>query len=304
VLEVYRSRMSELLAGIYDAYASVRPEEAANLEGLLNAPAQIDAILDELASAGASSEAQAKARDALQSLADSLVPDEGFAFLEGGPLAVYGEELKSAMEEQTTQAMEDLSGENNPLTTLLSGIAESGATAPLELDLSDWETVVTTCMGDVGAAGAEAYSSALSGGANTAQSSGAAMGGSGAAGAGTARSSFTQKGRDAAQGYANGIRAKIRTVREAAAALAGGRFGASTGAGQPGPRSCTWGSGAAPATATLGILTESPGAKRRGRSGAAEHGASPAFPPRRQRARRARPRRGALRAFPPSAARR
>ena len=63
VLEVYRSRMSELLAGIYDAYASVRPEEAANLEGLLNAPAQIDAILDELASAGASSEAQAKARD-------------------------------------------------------------------------------------------------------------------------------------------------------------------------------------------------------------------------------------------------
>lgn len=225
VLEVYRSRMSELLAGIYDAYASVRPEEAANLEGLLNAPAQIDAILDELASAGASSEAQAKARDALQSLADSLVPDEGFAFLEGGPLAVYGEELKSAIEEQTTQAMEDLSGENNPLTTLLSGIAESGATAPLELDLSDWETVVTACMGDVGAAGAEAYSSALSSGANTAQSSGAAMGSSGAAGAGTARSSFTQKGRDAAQGYANGIRAKIRTVREAAAALA--REGAS-----------------------------------------------------------------------------
>lgn len=225
VLEVYRGRMSELLAGIYDAYASVRPEEAANLEGLLNAPAQIDAILDELTSAGASPEAQAKARDALQSLADSLVPDEGFAFLEGGPLAVYGEELKSAIEEQTAQAMEDLSGENNPLTTLLSGIAESGATAPLELDLSDWETVVTTCMGDVGAAGAEAYSSALSGGANTAQSSGAAMGSSGAAGAGTARSSFAQKGRDAAQGYANGIRAKIRTVREAAAALA--REGAS-----------------------------------------------------------------------------
>lgn len=224
VLEVYRSRMSELLAGIYDAYASVRPEEAANLEGLLNAPAQIDAILDELASAGGTSEAAAKARDALQSLADSLMPGE-FSFMDFGPLTLYGQQLKEAVEEQTAQAMEDLSGENNPLTTLLSGIAESGATAPLELDLSDWETVVTTCMGDVGAAGAEAYSGALSGGANAAQSSGAAMGSSGAAGAGTARSSFTQKGRDAAQGYANGIRAKIRTVREAAAALA--REGAS-----------------------------------------------------------------------------
>lgn len=224
VLEVYRSRMSELLAGIYDAYASVRPEEAANLEGLLNAPAQIDAILDELASAGGTSEAAAKARDALQSLADSLMPGE-FSFMDFGPLTLYGQQLKEAVEEQTAQAMEDLSGENNPLTTLLSGIAESGATAPLELDLSDWETVVTACMGDVGAAGAEAYSGALSGGANAAQSSGAAMGGSGAAGAGTARSSFTQKGRDAAQGYANGIRAKIRTVREAAAALA--REGAS-----------------------------------------------------------------------------
>ena len=224
VLEVYRSRMSELLAGIYDAYASVRPEEAANLEGLLNAPAQIDAILDELASAGGTSEAAAKARDALQSLADSLMPGE-FSFMDFGPLTLYGQQLKEAVEEQTAQAMEDLSGENNPLTTLLSGIAESGATAPLELDLSDWETVVTACMGDVGAAGAEAYSGALSGGANAAQSSGAAMGGSGAAGAGTARSSCTQKGRDAAQGYANGIRAKIRTVREAAAALA--REGAS-----------------------------------------------------------------------------
>lgn len=224
VLEVYRSRMSELLAGIYDAYASVRPEEAANLEGLLNAPAQIDAILDELASAGGTSEAAAKARDALQSLADSLMPGE-FSFMDFGPLTLYGQQLKEAVEEQTAQAMEDLSGENNPLTTLLSGIAESGATAPLELDLSDWETVVTACMGDVGAAGAEAYSGALSGGANAAQSSGAAMGGSGAAGAGTARSSFAQKGRDAAQGYANGIRAKIRTVREAAAALA--REGAS-----------------------------------------------------------------------------
>lgn len=224
VLEVYRGRMSELLAGIYDAYASVRPEEAANLEGLLNAPAQIDAILDELASAGGTSEAAAKARDALQSLADSLMPGE-FSFMDFGPLTLYGQQLKEAVEAETAQAMEDLSGENNPLTTLLSGIAESGATAPLELDLSDWETVVTTCMGDVGAAGAEAYSSALSGGANTAQSSGAAMGGSGAAGAGTARSSFAQKGRDAAQGYANGIRAKIRTVREAAAALA--REGAS-----------------------------------------------------------------------------
>ena len=224
VLEVYRSRMSELLAGIYDAYASVRPEEAANLEGLLNAPAQIDAILDELASAGGTSEAAAKARDALQSLADSLMPGE-FSFMDFGPLTLYGQQLKEAVEAETAQAMEDLSGENNPLTTLLSGIAESGATAPLELDLSDWETVVTACMGDVGAAGAEAYSGALSGGANAAQSSGAAMGGSGAAGAGTARSSFTQKGRDAAQGYANGIRAKIRTVREAAAALA--REGAS-----------------------------------------------------------------------------
>ena len=114
VLEVYRSRMSELLAGIYDAYASVRPEEAANLEGLLNAPAQIDAILDELASAGASSEAQAKARDALQSLADSLVPDEDFYFMDFGPMTLYGERLKEAVEEQTTQAMEDSERREQP----------------------------------------------------------------------------------------------------------------------------------------------------------------------------------------------
>lgn len=224
VLETYRSRMNELLAGIYEAYSTVDPESAGNVEALaelFDAKGQVDALLDQLDGDLELDSSQAeKIRAALQGLADGIVPEEGFSFMEGGPIVAYADALREAIDSKMAEALTSFEGENNPLMELLNGIAESGATAPLELDLTNLETAVTACMGQAGAAGGEAYAGALTDASDAAQSAGGSLGESGTSGAGTATSSYTTKGQDAGQGYANGIRAKIRTVREAAAALA------------------------------------------------------------------------------------
>ena len=226
VLETYRSRMNELLTGIYDAYATLEPggaQTVARLAELFSAREALDSAVAAL-DAGVDDGQRAALRARIQDLADSLFPEEGWEIPEGFEM-IKAQQLIDAIDAPMAETMAAFEGGNNPLVTLLNGIAESGATAPLELDLTNFETAVTACMGQAGTAGGEAYAGALTDASDAAQSAGGSLGDSGASGAGTATGSYTAKGRDAGQGYANGIRSKIRTVREAAAALA--REGAS-----------------------------------------------------------------------------
>lgn len=220
VLETYRGRMNELLAGIYEACADVDPEGAtARLQEVVDVQDALDGMMEELASGTVDEGRRAEIRAAMQELADSMFPEEGWEIPEGFEF-IKGQALQDAIDGQMAEALADFSGEDNPFADLLGGIIESGATAPLDMDLTNLETVLSACMTQAGTTGGTAFSEGLSSTANAAQSSGAGLGESGAAGAGTATGSYTAKGRDAGQGYANGLRAKIPTVRAAAAALA------------------------------------------------------------------------------------
>lgn len=221
-LEVYRSRMSELMQGVYEAYSQQDPASAGDMAvagPLLDIQQQVSDMAQELMNTDVSPEGRAEMQAALQGFYDGLFGEGTFTVDETmlGPAVT---DLNGRLENLISQSLSDFNFEENPLSEILAGIAESGAMEPLDIDLTNMADAVNAAMGDVGTGGGEAYSAALSAQSGAAESTGSAVGQSGADGAGLAKDSFRTEGLNAGQGYANGIRAKTAAVRMAAASLA------------------------------------------------------------------------------------
>lgn len=222
VLEVYRSRMGELMAGVYEAYAQTDPTSAGEMATagpFLQIQQQISDMASELMNTDVSPERRAEMQAAIQGFYDGLFGEGTYTVDETmlGP-AITG--LSNQLGGMVSQSLADFNFEENPLNTILAGIAESGAMEPLDIDLTNVADAVNAAMGNVGQGGGEAYASALAGQSGAAEASGSAVGQSGADGSGTAEDDFKTEGNNAGQGYANGIRAKRTAVRAAAASLA------------------------------------------------------------------------------------
>lgn len=228
ILEIYRTRMAELIKGVNDAYATSDPESVAAIETAgvwASIQSMTDSMLKELEEESITDERAAEIVAELQRIADEMMPEEGIKILLSG---VGVDTLAEEVNKRTSEALAKIEKEENPLMNALGGIFESGALAPLDIDTSVTSEAIRAASGNLAKDADEAVALAFE--ENTARtkeaagklSTGAIEGAKTLANGKTLRGEFQGVGADAIDGMIAGVNSRSGALRTAIRNVMGG----------------------------------------------------------------------------------
>lgn len=146
--EIYRSRMADLLQGVYEAYETsgdVSLDEE-RLKSLIGAQKILNAATEQLGNENLSDSQKAELRAKVQGVIDSVFPGMQF------DAEMLGRDLPDmvAIIDQEIAAQLETLGDDNPWLDTVNGIFESGAMEPFDIDTTNVEAAIGTAMGLIG----------------------------------------------------------------------------------------------------------------------------------------------------------
>lgn len=228
LFDVYRTRMTELLDGISEAYMDSDPESVEKLAKtgeLLNAQDIIAALVGEVQSEDISIERTKEIQDIATELAEMLYPEENHHFEQlGSDLVAFYEQVGR----DAAKELYSIEEGENPLLTALRGVLSPETAEALDIDTSETANLVKAMAGNLAKDADEAIAIAFE--ENTARtkeaagklSTGAIAAAKTLANGKTLRGEFEGVGADAIDGMIAGVNSKSGALRTAIRNAMGG----------------------------------------------------------------------------------
>lgn len=228
VEKTYAARMSQLLQGIREAFASAEPETAEAVADIVEKQGFVDALQEQIDGMGAGDISTEEAEKNIQAIYDQIFGTGTMDVTDRAGAMAY--ELIDALSTEIQNSIDNLSTEDKGLLDTIMELLLSDAGTPLNIDTTDMSNVIRAAMGDVGVAGIEGFETGLSdpegkiSGAATAMGDAAVKAAKDVLAVHSPSRVFFDIGVNTIQGFINGadsrqaaLTAKMRSIARAAA---------------------------------------------------------------------------------------
>lgn len=217
VEQTYQNRMTEIMQGIVNAFASTEPENAQAIADVISAQKIIDALQEQIDGWDAGSVDPTEAHKKVQEIYDQILGVGNTDILPANTKNA-AESMIATLQEDISKTLGSMSTEDLGLMDTIAEILNSEAGKALNIDTTDMESALKTAFSGVGSAGVDGFAESLADAEGKAAEAGAQMMDGGIDGAkkeGEIQSPsrvFHRIGQDTIQGFINGAASKQSAV--------------------------------------------------------------------------------------------
>lgn len=160
VEQTYQNRMTEIMQGIVNAFASTEPENAQAIADVISAQKIIDALQEQIDGLKSGAIDYETAKNAIQGIYDEVFGEGKRDVSEkAGSWAL---DLQATLYEEINKALAGMSTEDLGLMDTIAEILNSEAGKALNIDTTDMESALKTAFSGVGTAGVDGMTEGMS----------------------------------------------------------------------------------------------------------------------------------------------
>lgn len=160
VEQTYQNRMTEIMKGIVDAFASTEPENAQAIADVISAQKIIDALQEQIDGLQSGAIDYETAKNAIQGIYDEVFGEGKRDVSEkAGSWAL---DLQATLYEEMNKALAGMSTEDLGLMDTIAEILNSEAGKALNIDTTDMQSALKTAFSGVGTAGVDGMAEGMS----------------------------------------------------------------------------------------------------------------------------------------------